>query len=268
MRDKLALFTAVLLGSIACQVRGSAPASTSAKAHYLANAGVLVVSGETKIAFDPIFRNDFGTYRLLPEELETALFAGKAPFDGLDAVFISHYHEDHFSAADVARLLREREDVRLYAPAQAVSGMGDVDDIRSRITEISLKHKDPPLALETGDLLVEALRIPHTGWPDRLRDVENVAYRVTLDGNATVLHLGDADTSDVHFAQDAAYWDRRPTHMAFPPYWYFESVEGRQVLERRLKPGHAVGVHLPVEAKGLPGFDLFVDPGETRDIAR
>jgi hypothetical protein len=54
--------------------------------------------------------------------------------------------------------------------------------------------------------------------------------------------------------------------MAFPPYWYFESDEGRQVLERRVKPGHAVGVHVPLETKELRGFDLFVEPGETRDI--
>jgi L-ascorbate metabolism protein UlaG (beta-lactamase superfamily) len=266
MNDKLALFTAVLLGSTACQVRGSAPAAPSAKAHYLANAGVLIVSGETKIAFDPIFRNDFGTYRLLPVELEQALFEGRAPFDGLDAVFISHYHEDHFSAVDVPRLLRERPEVRLYAPAQAVSGMSDIANIRSRITEIALEYKDAPLAIEAGNLLVEAIRIPHSGWPDRRLDVENIAFRVTLDGSATVLHLGDADTSEVHFERDAAYWDRRHTDMAFPPYWYFQSEDGRRVLENRLKPGHAVGIHVPVETKELSGFDLFVEPGETRDI--
>ena len=195
------------------------------------DAGVLVVSGGTKIAFDPIFRNDFGTYRLLPEGLEKALFEGKAPFDGLDAVFISHYHEDHFSAVDVPRLLRERPEVRLYAPAQAVSEMKDIDDIRSRITAIALEYKDPPLAIEAEDLLVEAVRVPHSGWPDRRLDVENLAYRVTLDGSATVLHLGDADTSEVHFTHDPAYWDRRRTHMAFPPYWYFQSDDGRRVLD-------------------------------------
>lgn len=265
MKRKLALVATALLASTACQVRGNTP---SAKAHYLANAGVLIVSGETKIAFDPIFRNDFGTYRRLPEALESALFEGRAPFDGLDAVFISHYHEDHFSAIDVSRLLRERPELHLYAPAQAVSGMRDIADVRTRITEIALEYKDPPLAIETGNLLVEALRIPHSGWPETRLDVENIAFRVTLDETTTVLHLGDADTSDVHFARDPDYWDRRHTHMAFPPYWYFQSEDGRHVLENRLKPGHAVGVHVPVATRELEGFDLFVEPGETRDISR
>ena len=104
--------------------------------------------------------------------------------------------------------------------------------------------------------------------------MENIAYRVTLDGATTVLHLGDADTKDVHFAHDAEYWDRRHTDIAFPPYWYFQSQNGRSVLEHRLKPTHAVGVHVPVAIPSDPSerpadlqsYDLFVNPGETRDI--
>jgi L-ascorbate metabolism protein UlaG (beta-lactamase superfamily) len=281
-----------LLWATACGVEGDPAASSHAeperssstppraKVHYLANAGVLIAGGDTKIVFDPLFRNDFGTYRLLPEALERALFAGETPFDGLDAVFISHYHEDHFSPGDVFRLLKERPDIKLYAPVQAVAEMKRIPDddnyldVFARVTEIALDHGDEPITIEAGDLIVEASRIPHTGWPDRLLDVENIAYRVTIDQVTTVLHLGDADTRDVHFARDAEYWDRRRTHMAFPPYWYFQSEDGRSVLEHRLKPEHAVGIHVPVEIPrdpaerpaDLKGYDLFVEPGETRDI--
>ena len=37
-------------------------------------------------------------------------------------------------------------------------------------------------------------------------DIENIAWRVTLNKSTTVLHMGDADPNDVHFARDAAYW--------------------------------------------------------------
>lgn len=254
---------------------------TEAKAHYLANAGVLVENGETKIVFDPLFRNDYGTFELLPEALERRLFAGEPPFDGIDAVFISHYHEDHFSAVDVLRLLRERPEIRLYAPAQAVSGIKSLGseadaEVFERVSEIALEYKDAPVTIEEGALLVEAVRIPHSGWPERRVDVENIAFRVTLDDETTVLHLGDADTQDEHFAHDVTYWDSRSTHVAFPPYWFFASENGREVLEHRLKPGHAVGVHVPAEIPTSPaerpeelrGYDLFVEPGETRDISR
>jgi hypothetical protein len=153
----------------------------------------------------------------------------------------------------------------------ADDGGGDVFD---RVTEIALAYKDAPVTIDAGDLLIEAVRIPHSGWPERQLDVENIAYRVTLDETTTVLHLGDADTKDVHFAHDAEHWDRRHTHVAFPPYWYFLSEDGRKVLDGRLKPGHAIGVHVPVEISSGPdarpadldGYDLFLEPGETRDI--
>jgi L-ascorbate metabolism protein UlaG (beta-lactamase superfamily) len=278
-----------LLSAAACRVQGdpatavqteAGPAQPRAKVHYLANAGVLIASGETKVVFDPLFRNDFGSYRLLPEALERALFAGEPPFDGLDAVFISHYHEDHFSPSDIFRLLKERSEIKLYAPVQALAGMRRIAhddnyrDLFARVTEIDLDYKAPPITIEAGDLIIEASRIPHTGWPERLLDVENIAYRVTIDETTTVLHLGDADTRDVHFAYDAAFWDRRRTHMAFPPYWYFQSEDGRHVLEHRLKPDHSVGIHVPREVSSNPaerpsdlqGYDLFVEPGEIREI--
>lgn len=274
-----------IVSGMGCGVRGdgSAPSpeapAAEATAHYLANAGVLVERGDLKIVFDPLFRNDYDTYRLLPRTLEDALFTGSAPFDGLDAVLVSHYHGDHFSAVDLVRLLSERPELALYAPAQAVAEMkklagSERSSIFERVTSVALQYKDPPQTYDDGPLLVEAVRIPHSGWPTGRLDVENLAFRVTLGGETTVLHLGDADTKDVHFARDADYWSLRRTDMAFPPYWYFGSDDGRGVLDQRLVPGASVGVHVP---KDMPsrsserpeeyrGVDLFTEPGETRAI--
>ena len=55
------------------------------EAMYLANAGLMITEGDTKVLFDPLFRNGFGQYQLLPVEMEEALFAGDAPVDGVDA---------------------------------------------------------------------------------------------------------------------------------------------------------------------------------------
>lgn len=248
-------------------------------AHYLANASVLVTHGDTSVVFDPLFRNDFGQYALVPAATERALFAGAAPFDGLDAVFVSHYHEDHFSAADVLRLLEVRPNLRLFAPAQAVAGMRAVSAERlaavaSRVHAIALAYRDAPITLEQGALVVEAVRIPHSGWPTRQQDTENIAFRVTLDDATTVVHLGDADTSEAHFARDGAYWGRRRTNVALPPYWFFLNDEGRRVLNTRLNAARSIGVHVPAAVPAEPGrrepalrgHELFTTPGETRNI--
>ncbi|MGH8193746.1 MAG: SUMF1/EgtB/PvdO family nonheme iron enzyme [Woeseiaceae bacterium] len=258
---------------------GVAATEGAARAYYLANEGVMVANGETKVLFDPLFNESFGEYRLVPEEMRRALMAGEPPWDGMDAVFVSHYHDDHFSPRDMLAFLGGHGDIRLYAPEQAVIAMREVaephdDVLLDRVTAVALEYGDAPRKIEIPGLLIEAVRIPHTGWPTGQTEVENIAWRITLDNQSTVLHLGDADTDDVHFEQDGEYWDRRLPDMAFPPYWYFLSENGLRVLRDRLRPAQAVGIHVPVTVPdnaadrepALQDVDLFTRPGETREI--
>ena len=256
-----------------------APGSATPSAHYMANEGLMVVQGETKVVFDPLFRDGFGQYQILPKDMEDALFAGMPPYDGIDAVFISHYHGDHFSPTDMLRLLRNQPGIHLYAPTQAVAGLHDVASVEDervfeRVTAVDLAYKDKPVMLETEDLRIGAVRIPHSGWPTSRLEVENISWRVTLDETTTVLHMGDADPNDVHFERDAAYWENDHIHMAFPPYWFFSSNFGPGVLENRIKADQSVGIHVPVSISKtrslrppeLRAYDLFTQPGEKREI--
>ncbi len=267
-----------MFGTVCAQLPD--PTTAAASAQYLANEGLMVMQGETKVLFDPLFRNGYGHYQLLPRPMEEALFAAAPPFDGIDAVFISHHHGDHFSPADILRLLKVQPGIHLYAPSQAVAGLREVasaqdEKLFERVTAVDLAYKDAPVTLKTEGLLIEAVRIPHSGWPTSRLDIENISWRVTLNETTTVLHMGDADPNDIHFERDAAYWDKTHVHMAFPPYWFFGSAGGREILKNRLKPGHSVGVHVPVSIPADPalrpvelrGHDLFTRPGESRVIS-
>ena len=75
--------------------------SHAQEAFYMANEGVMVTDGDTKILFDPLYPESYGQYLLVPEQMREALFAGEAPFEDVDAIFVSHFHGDHFSAEDV-----------------------------------------------------------------------------------------------------------------------------------------------------------------------
>jgi len=278
IRQRLHFFY-LLLFMTGLVVAKTPDAAEVSSARYLANEGVMVEQGETKVVFDPLFRNNYGQYRLLPKSMEEALFAGIAPFDGIDAVFISHHHGDHFSPVDILRLLKLQPDIHLYAPTQAMRGLREVaqlddESVFQRVTAVDLSYMDAPVTLEMEGLLIEAVRIPHSGWPTGRVDVENISWRVTLNETTTVLHMGDADPNDVHFKRDAAYWQMRHTNMAFPPYWFFGSSGGNAILEHRIKPDHSVGVHVPVSIPAEPALrpaglrihDLFTRPGETRLI--
>jgi L-ascorbate metabolism protein UlaG (beta-lactamase superfamily) len=275
LKRTFAIATAMVLAASNAALYADVQATS--RVHYLGNGGVMVEHGQTKILFDPLFRGDYGMFELLPPELERALIAATPPWDGVDAVFISHNHDDHFDPALMLSYIQTHPNIELYAPTQAVEGLRLLavppdDGVFDRVHSLALEYGDVPVRTEMNGLLIEAVRIPHAGWPVRNPDIENIAFRITLDDVTTVTHLGDADTDAAHF--DASHWDQRRTHLALSPYWFFNTPEGRDILLTRIHADHSVGVHVPKKIPDEPserpiefqGADLFTRPGETRDI--
>ena len=243
---------------------------------YLANEGVMVSHEDTRILFDPLYRNGFNNYQMVPDDVREALLAGAAPYDGVDAVFISHFHGDHFSAEDILALLRNNGDIRLYAPAQAVAGLRDLSEdadaaLFDRVVGLDLEYGDAPVSIQAENLVIDAAHVPHSGWPTARTDVQNISFRVTLADTSTVLHMGDADARLVHFEADTDFWEQRVIDFAMPPYWFFGSADGIELLEYRLTVLNTVGLHVPAKfsvTSNIPAelrrYDLFTHPGEGR----
>jgi L-ascorbate metabolism protein UlaG (beta-lactamase superfamily) len=244
---------------------------------YLANEGVMVTHGETSVLFDPLFDNSYDQYQMVPPGMLEAIFAGSAPFDKVDAVFVSHFHGDHFAAGEMLRLLKARESIELYAPAQAVAEIRKIatsadESIFERVTQFDLEYGDTPVFVSREGLLIEALHIPHSGWPTARTDVQNIAFRVTLEDTSTVLHMGDSDARIVHFEQDIKFWDERQIDVAFPPYWFYLSEDGHEILSDRINAQFSIGIHVPDSFRTDPGSkpeelfgeELFTQPGEGR----
>ena len=265
---------------LCCLWSSAYPAETEpSRAHYLANEGVVIQHGQSNITFDPLFSDGFGIYDRVPADIESAFLAGTAPWDDIDAVFISHFHDDHFDPALILQLLNAQTTIELYAPQQATRAIralvADPDDeVLNRVHGLAIENGAPSIEIDLGHIFIEAIRIPHAGWPNTHENVANIVFRVTLDDEATVMHFGDADPNDEHFAKDPEHWKQRHTHFAMPPYWFFLSNEGRQILEERIGASHTIGVHVPTKIpddpesrpEKLKGFDLFTRPGETRNI--
>lgn len=260
----------------------------TAYAEYIANEGVLVVDGDTKILFDPLFHNSFGQYRVPSEEQRIAILKGTAPFDGVDMLFISHAHGDHFADEDVLVWLNNHPDSTLVAPQQAVDNLKKSeswkDVYNDRIIAIAMELGEDAKRMKikrvlddngvrsTTSLEIDAVRIPHAGWPGRA-SVQNIVYRVTLGDDTTVMHLGDADPNDEHYAPYEDLWAKRDTDLGFPPYWFFSSPETHNILKERLRIKEAIGIHVPVnvppglnEAREKHGIGFFSEPGEWHPI--
>lgn len=245
---------------------------THADATYMANEAVLVVQGETKIMFDPFFANGFNNYQLVPDAMKTKVMQQAAPFDGIDAILVSHVHGDHFDAGETVDYMKANTDVNVFISAQGAEQLRELIDDKSitdRIVPFALEEGDKPIKVTRGDITADAVRIPHSGWPSGRRNINNIVFRVTLDDGVTVMHMGDADVNDDHYAPYERHWREKHTHQAFPPYWFFGNEEGRTILTKRLKVGHSTGVHVPVKVPGglaRSDFDYFSKPGEVRII--
>ena len=249
----------------------SAHPETPTQTTYLGNEGIMVSDGHTTILFDPLYPNGFGTYQMVPEDMRNALMEGSGDFTDVDAIFISHMHPDHFSVDEVIRYLQTHDQVRLFAPAQAVDWMREETEdtaIFDRVTPVGLERLDAPLSFQEGGLTVDVVRIPHAGWPGRA-DVSNLVWRVTLADGVTVMHMGDADPRDEHFAPHADHFMATQTDAAYPPYWFFGMGDGPQILTTRLNTLAATGIHVPIELPTelfVSGADFLHVPGETRLI--
>jgi len=244
---------------------------------YIANMGAMVEHDDTRIVFDPLFHYGPDTYDRVPAEVEAALIAGEEPWGGIDAVFISHHHGDHFDPATILELLRSQPTIELFGPEQAAAAIRNLvtdpeSTVPDRVHGLSLENGMAATDIVFGPLLVEAARVRHSGWPQYHAHVENIVFRVTIDNHTTVMHFGDADVDDTHFAISPKHWEERHPHLAMPPYWFFLSNEGRQILQYRIGADKVIGMHVPVAVPDDPSrrrdslqfVDLFVKPGESR----
>lgn len=254
---------------------GAAAHDDPARAHYLGNEGVMIVHDKTKILFDAFYANSYGQYALVPDEISAAMMAGTAPYDGIDAIFVSHVHGDHFTAAPAIAYMRAHKSVHLYGSQQvydAISsaGVSTDDPLRARIHGFDLDPEDDAISFEVGALKVDVVAIPHAG---NRPTIQNFAWRVTLDDEVTAMHLGDADPEPADFMRHKTHFDAKKTDAAFPPYWFIGLERGEMILEDIIGADQVTGIHVPERAGGngdewrtRAGGDLFTDPGETRAI--
>lgn len=241
---------------------------------YLGNEALLVNINKTKILFDPFFAHDFGIYQLVPEEMVNAILNNQTPFNDIDAVIISHAHRDHFSAQVMVDYLVKHPKVKLFASAQAITSVNaiikqqNITLNQKNLVAVTLDFGSKPWRYQGDNFNLDAVRIPHAGWPARA-DVENLIFRVKFANGESVMHMGDADPDDDHYLPYRSFWAQQQVDVNFPPYWFFISAEGRDILFDIIKAKKNIGIHVPVEVpKRLKQQtkDYFSTPGKVYQL--
>ena len=246
------------------------PASGTATS--ILNAGVMAQIGgadgaSVKFLFDPLYDDHFGSLQQLPPELIEAIVSGAPPYDGVNAVFVSHAHGDHFSATHLTRMLASQPQVQLVAPGQAIDRMREDANwqagFEGRVTAITLENGETAQGTVISGAYVEAFRSPHAGWPDRHAATHNITFRVSAAGagegsgegdgggaSARIMHLGDADPAAEHFAALSEFLSAKRTGLAAVPFWFYGEDGLSAIIDETLNAQSAVAVHVPVNAPG------------------
>jgi L-ascorbate metabolism protein UlaG (beta-lactamase superfamily) len=243
----------VLLSACASGGAAGPPVTPSAaplgglRVTYLANEGVLLKSGSTRVVIDGLHRFNKEAYATLPDGPREALETAAPPWNGIDLLLVSHRHRDHFHPEAVGRYLASSPRTQLLTSEEVVGELArdypGWEDIRARVVpwhwEVGRTE-----TVRVGGVEVTLLGLSH--GDGQMATVQNIGHVFSL-GGVTVLHVGDAQLTAANFAPFNL--PARGIDIAFLPWWYVIDDEGRALVSAHIAPRRIVAIHIgPGEA--------------------
>jgi L-ascorbate metabolism protein UlaG (beta-lactamase superfamily) len=243
----------------ACASTGQKPDAVSAHAPrqeplallYVANEGVLVSSGESKVLIDALFDKPNPEYRAPSPDVLEKIMKGDAPYDGVDLVLVTHDHPDHFDASLAARYLAASPGTVLVGPADAVAAMraaaSDWASIEPRVVSLDVEIGEKTKK-ELKGISLAALRTKHSGEQE---SPMNLMYLFEL-GGWRVFHEGDS-TGKAGVCTDSVL-GAAAVDLALVHFWFPLDPDCARFLQESLRPSHIALMHLPIRLESdAPG---------------
>ncbi len=211
--------------------------------HALANAGMLIESAYHKVLIDALHRPLPPFPGPSPDTVRAILWA-LPPFDGLDALIISHEHGDHCDVELVREFCRRRHEVPVISTPRVIALVRE-----GLVAPADLRTVDLEL-FDTVDQRVHGLeiafaRLEHAGRG--YEQVSNLACVLRLE--KTLVHTGDSEGHAANLEVLARLMPEGAVVCAPFPYLALQTTRERLVP---LKPGLLYLMHLP-----LPEQDRF-----------
>ncbi|MBI4912811.1 MAG: MBL fold metallo-hydrolase [Acidobacteria bacterium] len=186
-----------------CATWGVPQDPPEASVRHLANAGVLLQSGNSRVAVDFPFTGGFD-WAVWPTESQIgAWLRREAPFDRLDAVVFTHDHLDHFDPGLVAQGLALRPETVLVGTTRVLQRVREAAAAPLRNPMFEARAGQP---IQLKGLGILPLKAPHARYWDihpvtKQRVIYDdgyihSAYHITL-GGYSFLHGGDAHQIDL-----------------------------------------------------------------------
>lgn len=206
---------------------------------YVANSGMLVDAGGRRFLIDAPIRDGIPPYATSASAERALLEAAREPYAGVDAILVTHWHEDHFSAEATAAHLDSSPRTILISSPEVVDRVRAVAPTlpASRLRGVlPMPGRSEPV--DVGGLTVHVLRIRHS--PTRRLPEQHVGF--LIGGASPVLHVGDADPTADNFA---VLKSLPQADLALLPFWYVSDAGTRRMVADTIRPRRVVAMHIP-----------------------
>lgn len=228
---------------------------------FLAGEGFMISCGHSKVLIDALFDLNApegalpaAHDHLPPDGIARLAGAGK-PFDMVDAVLVTHMHDDHFTAECAARYMRSNGWAVLAGTRAVTDALAEypwlAGEAGERLVTADVSAGEIDTMIIDG-LTIYALGIRHTGcesgsdpaaggMQEGSPCIEHIAWLVETDG-CRILHLGDAKLAADEFER-FPWLPGLEIDIAFIPYWFLLQAGGTDVINRLIAPKTVVLMH-------------------------
>lgn len=217
----------------------SASSRTRFSIRYVANSGMLVDTAGRRFLIDAPIREGIAPYATSTADERRRLESALPPYDRIDAILVTHWHEDHFSAEAVAAHLAHDARTIVVSSPEVIDRLRRVaPDLSAERLRAVLPAAGTSERIDVAGVPVHVLRIRHNAA--RRLPEQHVGF--LLGDAAPILHVGDADP----VADNFTVLRRLPEpDVALLPFWYVTDAQGRAMVHAAIRPRRVVAMHAP-----------------------
>ncbi len=237
---------------------------------YIGCEGVMVRSPAGAVIIDGLFGEEAQGYHAPPDSALAGIRSATPPFDGVDVVLATHFHEDHFDPAAVAAYLLASPKTVFASTPQAVEKLvARAPALGARAVAFEA-NEGVRVGRDFGGVRAEGFGLSH--GKVNYADVENLGWLVTLGGRS-VIHLGDG-IIDEKTLRRAGVLDVA-IDIGVLPFWFLTYPFGRRLTAQAFRPRAVFACHIRnherasvvAEMQWMPDAVPLIEPLVTYDIA-